>query len=311
MISFKSLIGRLKIWIKVARLPFLTATFIPVFLGTAIGWSEAKRFDLVTFFMALVGASLLHLAVNLCNDYFDHVTRNDWLNKTPTPFSGGSRVIQEGMISPKGILAFSLACFTAGSLIGLWLNHRMGTNVILFLGITGVFLGFFYTALPLKIGYRGFGEMVVGFCFGPLVVMGSYYVQAMKFSWAAFWASVPIGILVGLILFINEFPDYEADRAVNKNTVVVLLGKEKAMILFNIFLWMVYIIIALCAIFRSLPWLSLITFLTIQAAFKIMGISKKNFDKVNELLPANAGTIGLHTMVGFLMSASFLLKAFF
>ncbi len=164
MISFKLLTGRLKIWIKATRAPFLTAIFMPVALGAAISWSEAGRFDLLTFFMVLAGVSLLHLASNTCNDYFDHVTKNDWVNKNPTPFSGGSRVIQEGMISPRGILVLSLVFFAAGSLIGLWLNHRMGTNVILFLGITGVFLGFFYTALPLKIGYRGIGEIIVGFC---------------------------------------------------------------------------------------------------------------------------------------------------
>lgn len=308
MINFKRFIDRLKIWIKATRLPFLTATLMPVLLGAAISWSESGRFDILTFFMVLIGVSLLHLASNMCNDYFDHVTKNDWLNKNPTPFSGGSRVIQEGMIAPKRMLAASLACFAAGSLIGLWLNHRMGTNVILFLGIIGVFLGFFYTALPLKIGYRGIGEMVVGFCFGPLVVIGSYYAQAMRFSWTAFWASIPVGILVALILFINEFPDYEADKKVNKNTFVVLFGKERAIILFNIFLWLVYIIIAVCAIFRTLPWAILITFLTIPAAFRIMEVSRKNFDKVDELLPANAGTIGLHIMVSFLMCVSFLLS---
>lgn len=311
MISFKLLIASLKIWIKATRLPFLTATLMPVLLGAAISWSESGRFDILTFFMVLLGVSLLHLAANTCNDYFDHVTKNDWLNKNPTPFSGGSRVIQEGMVSPKGILLFSLACFAAGSMIGLWLNHRMGTNVILFLGITGVFLGFFYTALPLKIGYRGLGEMVVSFCFGPLVVIGSYYVQAMRFSWAALWASIPSGILVGLILFINEFPDHEADKKVNKNTFVVLLGKERAIILFNIFLWLVYVIIAVCVIFKSLPWISLTTFLTIPVAFKIMKVSGKNFDKVNELLPANAGMIKLHIMASFLMCVSFLLKMLF
>ena len=142
MISFKLLIASLKIWIKATRLPFLTATLMPVLLGAAISWSESGRFNILTFFMVLLGVSLLHLAANTCNDYFDHVTKNDWLNKNPTPFSGGSRVIQEGMVSPKGILVFSIACFAAGSMIGLWLNYRMGTNVILFLGITGVFLGF-------------------------------------------------------------------------------------------------------------------------------------------------------------------------
>lgn len=307
----KNRLHRLKVWIKAARAPFLTATIIPVILGTAVAWSEAGKFNLANFLLVLIGVSFLHTGTNLINDYFDHKTRNDWLNRNPTPFSGGSRVIQEGLVRPVGILVFSLACFIIGSIIGLMINYQLRTNVVLFMGILGVFLGFFYTAFPLKIGYRGFGEMIVGFCFGPLVVMGSYYSQAARFSWTAFWASIPVGILVALILFINEFPDYEADKAVNKNTFVVLFGREKAVIFFNILLWLVYVIIALCAIFKILPWIILITFLTIPAAFRIMDVSNKNFDKVNELLAANAGTIKLHIMVGFLMSVSFLLKAFF
>ncbi|MFA4843240.1 MAG: 1,4-dihydroxy-2-naphthoate octaprenyltransferase, partial [Candidatus Omnitrophota bacterium] len=217
-----------KIWLKAARAPFLTATVVPVVLGAAVAWSEAGRFNLFNFLLTLIGIIFIHTATNLANDYFDHKTGNDWLNKTPTPFSGGSRVIPEKLISPRGVLIFSLSCFILGSLIGLWINYRLGTNVVLFMGIVGVFCGFFYTASPVRIGYTGFGELIVGLCFGPLVVMGSYYAQALSFSWAAFWASIPVGILIGLVLYINEFPDYDADKAVNKRTAVVTLGREKA-----------------------------------------------------------------------------------
>ncbi|MDP2921497.1 MAG: 1,4-dihydroxy-2-naphthoate octaprenyltransferase [Candidatus Omnitrophota bacterium] len=307
MINFK----RLAIWIKATRAPFLTATLVPVILGTVIAWSETGRFSIINFILVVTGISFLHTGTNLMNDYFDHRTGNDLSNKNYTPFNGGSRVIQDGLIRPKGILLFSLACFVIGSIIGLWINYTLKTNVVLFMGIIGVFLGIFYTAEPLKIGYLGIGEIIVGFCFGPLVALGAYYVQAIEFSWPAFCASIPVGILVALILFINEFPDYEADKMVNKNTFVVLLGKERAVMLFNIFLRLVYIIIAVCAIFKTLPWVILITFLTIPAAFRIMEVSRKNFDKISELLPANAGVIKVHIMVGFLMSASFLLKALF
>lgn len=311
MINLKRFIVLSAIYIKAARAPFLTASLISVLLGTAISWSETGKFDLLTFLMILAGVGLLHLAANLNNDYFDHLSGNDRLNTNLTPFSGGSRVIQKRLLTPKAIFAFSLVCFFLSSMIGLWLNYKLGTNVILLLGILGVFLGFFYTALPLKIGYRGFGELIIGFCCGPLVIIGSYYSQTTSFSQSAFWASIPIGILVTLILFINEFPDYVADKKVAKNTLVVLLGKKKAILLFNALLWFTYVIIAAGIIFRSLPWTSLLIFATLPIVFKIMTVSRKNFNKINELLPASAATIKLHLMIGLLISASFLLSALF
>ncbi|MEW6009083.1 MAG: 1,4-dihydroxy-2-naphthoate octaprenyltransferase [Candidatus Omnitrophota bacterium] len=302
---------RLNIWLRATRAPFLTATLIPVILGTAIAWSEISKFNLALFFLTLIGTAFLHTATNLTNDYFDHKSGNDWLNSNPTPFSGGSRVIQDKLISPASIISFAFICFIIGSLIGLWINYQLKTNVILFLGGLGVFLGFFYTASPLKIGYSGLGELVVALCFGPLVVLGSYYVQAKSFSWVPFFASIPIGILVGLILYINEFPDYFADKEVSKKTLVVLLGKKGAFKLFSFLLGLVYLSIILCVIFRIIPIFSLITLLTLPLAFKVAVLLKDNFDKIYELLPANASTIILHSMVGSLLCAGFLLDKIF
>lgn len=302
---------RLKIWLKATRAPFLTASLIPVILGTAIAWSETTKFNLSFFLLTLIGTAFLHTATNLTNDYFDHKSGNDWLNLNPTPFSGGSRVIQDKLISPGSIIGFAFACFIIGSLIGLWINYQLKTNVILFLGGLGVFLGFFYTASPLRIGYSGLGEMVVGLCFGPMVVLGTYYVQAKSFSWAALWASIPISILVGLILYINEFPDYNADKEVNKKTLVVLLGKRNAFKLYRILLGLVYLTIILCVIFRIIPAFSLISLLSLPLAFSASILLKKNFDKISELLPVNASTIILHSMIGLLLCVGFLLDRIF
>lgn len=300
-----------RIWLKAARAPFLTATVVPVVLGAAAAWSGTERFNLFNFLLTLMGIVFIHTGTNIANDYFDHKTRNDWLNKNPTPFSGGSRVIQERLISPKGVLMFSLTCFMLGSLIGLWINHRLGTNVVLYMGIVGVFCGFFYTAFPVRIGYTGFGELIVGLCFGPLVVMGSYYAQALDFSWAALWASIPVGILIGLVLYINEFPDYDADKAVNKRTAVVTLGKEKAVRLYLFLLGLTYVFIIAGAVFKIMPAYTLISLFTAPLAFKAAIVSKKNFDKVLELLPANAMTIGLHLLTGILLSFGFALSKIF
>lgn len=301
----------IKTWLKAARIPFSTATVIPVTLGSIIAWYDTDRFIWMRFFLAMLGALFIHIGTNLANDYFDHLSGCDKANPNPTPFSGGSRVIQEGLISPKEILHVSLASFILGGAIGLYLNYLCGGKAILILGIIGIFLGFFYTAKPFRIGYGSFGELAVGIGFGPLMVLGAYYVQAQNLPFKVFVISIPVGLLIALVLFINEFPDYQADKSVGKRTLVVILGKKKAVILYQILLAAVYLAIIALVIFKFLPVASLITFLGLPLALKAFAVSKKNYDNIYELLPANASTIGLHSIVGLLLCIGFILdKAF-
>src|SRR3989338_7681286 len=203
---------KLKLWLRALRAPFLTATLVPVILGSAAAWHDFDVFSWPLFFLALIGAVFIHLGVNLSNDYFDHVSRNDEANKTPTMFSGGSRVIQEKLIPAKHILAAAILLFVFGIIIGLYLKFILPGNMVIILGAIGIFLGLFYTAPPFKIGYNGFGEIITGIGFGPLMVLGSYFVQAKAITQSSFFISIPVGILIALVLFINEFPDYEADK---------------------------------------------------------------------------------------------------
>lgn len=259
------------------------------------------------FWLVLLGASLIHIGTNLANDYFDHLSGADQANLNPTPFSGGSRMIQDGIILPKKILYAALAAFIFGSLIGLYLNYLCGKNIILILGVIGVGLGFFYSGRPFFIGYRGFGELAVGAGFGPLMVMGAYFVQAQSLPFNIFLISIPVGILVALIVFINEFPDYAADKIVKKNTLVVVLGREKAIRVYHIFLMLIYLYVAFLVIFGVMPLFSLLVFLSLPLALKAFSVSKNNFERVWELLPANAATIGLHLIFGLLLCVGYVL----
>lgn len=297
----------IKHWLKAIRAPFFTATIIPVSLGSVIAWHDTGNFVWIRFWLTMAGILFIHTGTNLSNDYFDHVSGCDEANFTPTPFSGGSRVIQQGLIAPKKILYVSLASFILGGIIGIYLNALCRGNLVLILGLIGVFLGFFYTAKPFSIGYGSLGELAVGAGFGPLVVMGSYYVQREVLSPRVFFISVPIGILIALVLFINEFPDYSADKSVRKRTLVVTLEKKRAIALYHILLLSVYFIIASLVMFRFLPLMSLIVFLSAPLAVKALAVSGKNFDKIYELLPANALTIGLHSAIGLLLSVGVLL----
>ncbi|MFH1996330.1 MAG: 1,4-dihydroxy-2-naphthoate octaprenyltransferase [Candidatus Omnitrophota bacterium] len=297
----------ISIWIKAARAPFFTATIIPVSVGTLLAWHAAGVFLWARFALAMAGAILVHAGTNLANDYFDHRSGNDEANRNPTPFSGGSRMIQNGLIPAKNILAASLLTFGAGALIGLYLNSILKGNVVLFLGVIGVFLGFFYTAGPVSIGYRSFGEIAVGVGFGPLMVLGAYYVQAEHLTLPVFFVSVPIGLLIALVVFINEFPDYDADKSVGKKTVVVLLGKKRAITLYRALLGSVYICIAALIALKALPLICGIVFLTIPLAIKAFVVSRNNYEKIYELLPANAATIGLHSLIGILIGVGVIL----
>jgi 1,4-dihydroxy-2-naphthoate octaprenyltransferase len=302
---------RTKIWLKAIRAPFFTATIIPVTLGAIIAWYDTDFFVWTRFWLTMLGALFIHCGTNLANDYFDYLSGCDQANPTPTPFSGGSRVIQEKLIAPKKILYVSLSSFVLGGTMGFYLNYLSKGNIILILGMVGVFLGIFYSAKPLRIGYGSFGELAVGIGFGPLMVLGAYYVQAQNLSLKVFLISIPLGILIALVLFINEFPDYVADRQVNKKTLVVILGKKKAIGLYHVLLIIVYLLIVLYIMFGVLPFICLISLLSLPLAFKAIVVSKKNFDKVYELLPANAATIGLHSLIGLLFCTGFVLDKIF
>ncbi len=292
----------IKKWIKAIRAPFFTASAIPVLVGSALAWNMTGKFSLSKFILVLAGVPLFNAGTNLANDYYDHKTGNDEINTRVTPFSGGSRVIQNGVIPPKHMLIGSFLFFGLGSIIGLYLNVVTPGNLILYLGIFGLLTGFFYTAAPVLIGYRGIGEFVVGLNLGTLTIIGAYYVQAHSLSWSAFWISLPIGFLVTAILYINQFPDYEADKAVNKRHLVVILGKRKAVYGYYFLICATYLVIAGSVIFRMVTPFALVSFLTLPLAVGAIKILKANYDKFAELIPAQAKTVQTHLFTGLLLS---------
>jgi 1,4-dihydroxy-2-naphthoate octaprenyltransferase len=289
-------------WLVAIRAPFFTASAIPVLVGTALAWNMTGRFNWFKFILVLLGVPMFNAGTNMANDYYDHKTGNDEANVNLTPFSGGSRVIQKGMVPPKQMLIGSFVFFGLGSVIGLYLNAVTPGNIILYLGIFGLLTGFFYTATPVLIGYRGIGELIVGLDLGVLAVIGAFYVQAQSLSWPAFWISLPIGFMVAGILYINQFPDYDADKAVNKKHLVVRLGKKKAVYGYYLLIAATYLVIAGSVVFKMVTPFALISFLTLPISLGAIKILKTNYDKITELIPAQAKTIQTHLFTGLLLS---------
>ncbi len=297
----------LKNFITALRLPFTTASIVPVIVGTAVAWNVTGEINWIYFIAAFIGVASLHLGSNLANDYFDHKSGNDEANVKVSPFSGGSRVIQEGLLSPKQVISASLLFLALGVILGLYIIISLGSWELLLIGVAGLLGGYFYTAPPFKFGYRSVGEIVIALCFGVLPVLGAYYVQAQAFSLTAVLASIPVAILIALVLLINGFQDRDADKKVGKKTMVVRLGKKSAMKVYSFFMISTYLFIAIAVILRYFPLWTLISLLTLPLAVKALNVARKNYDKIGELIPANAMTIMIHLFTGLLLSLGFIL----
>jgi 1,4-dihydroxy-2-naphthoate octaprenyltransferase len=215
---------KLKTLFLVSRPQFLTASAAPVLVGSAIGFAVAGTFNWPLFLLALFGIMALQAGANITNDYFDHLSGNDWANKNITPFSGGSRFIQQGILPPKQTLFTGLTYLAIGVILGIVILLITRSIFILGIGLVGVLGAFFYTAPPVKLGYRGIGEAIIAFLFGILPVYGAYYLQTGRIDMTPLSSGCIVGILVFLIIFVNEFPDLPADASANKKTLVVRFG---------------------------------------------------------------------------------------
>ena len=287
-------------WMVIMRLPFLSATIVPILLGATVA-SRYVSVDWFYFALTMLGGSLLHIGTNTSNDYFDHTSGTDEANYNyMVPFSGGSRSIQMGLISAKGMLYLSIITFALSGLIGIPLIIKAGIN-ILYLGFIGFLSGFFYTAPPFRFASRkGIGELLIGLNFGPLMVVGSFLVQTsgdLTHVFEAALAGIPIGLLVAAIVYVNQFPDHDGDKATGKNNLVVVFGPEKARIGYVLLVVGAFVSIIVMALNGIFPMLSLITlFTSIISVYTIRTLYKYYNNRL--LQPANAGTIGLHFITG-------------
>ncbi|MHC4658215.1 MAG: 1,4-dihydroxy-2-naphthoate octaprenyltransferase [Planctomycetota bacterium] len=295
-----------------SRPRFLAASAAPVLVGSALGYAAAGTFNATLFVLALLAIMALHAGANMTNDYFDHLSGNDWANRNPTPFSGGSRYIQQGILSPKVILLAALAALTIGSAIGLLIVLLTQSVFILILGLIGLLGGFFYTAPPFKLGYRAVGEFVIALLFGLLPVYGSYYLQTGIVDFSVFLPACIVGILIFLIILINEFPDVAADAAVNKRTLVVLFGIPASIWIYRIALVLSFVVaITAMLIYQSMFFAGLFYLFTLPIAL----IAIKSANKADLTTPgryrASQVTVFLHLVgtltlaVGFLVSSLF------
>ncbi len=214
-------------YLAATRPPFLAASFVPCLLGLASAYTAGVKLDPGTALLSILGALMVHGAVNVLNDYYDARNGTDALNTERLfPFTGGSRFIQNGVLTEEQMGRFGVALMASTALIGVLLLPFAGWGLA-GVGLAGMFLGWAYSAPPLALNSHGLGEPSVALGFGLLIVMGCDLVQRGGFALLPVWVSLPYGLLVAALLYVNQFPDRRADDLAGKHHWVVRLGPER------------------------------------------------------------------------------------
>src|SRR5579883_107986 len=195
-------------WVKTARPFSLTATVSPVLVGTAIALYE-QHFNALIFIATMLSCLFLQVGVNYFNEYFDYRYGLDTAQSL-----GSSTVIFRGEMTARQVFGCGVASFALATALGIALIALVGPAIILF-GLAALGVGYFYSARPFSLAKRGLGDIMVYLAMGFLMTWGAYYVQLRQWSWAAFAASVPVGLLVTAILNMNNVRDYQDDLAVS------------------------------------------------------------------------------------------------
>lgn len=225
----------LQIWILASRPKTLPAATAPVIVGLGVALSQGVA-SFLPALAALLGALLLQIGANLANDVFDFKKGADKGDRL-----GPLRVTQAGLLSPEQVMAGMGVVFGLATLIGLYLVWVAGWPIVL-IGLCSILAALAYTGGPYPLGYNGLGDIFVFIFFGPVAVCGTYYVQALTVSRAAWVAAIPIGLLATAILVVNNLRDVDTDRQAGKRTIAVRLGRRGAQIEYALLLAGAYLV---------------------------------------------------------------------
>jgi 1,4-dihydroxy-2-naphthoate octaprenyltransferase len=231
-----SKIENIKGWIVLSRPPFHTVGILPFILGTILAYKINSAISAEIFILGVAGVILIMLSTYHSGEYFDY--QGDVISNRlhDNQFAGGTRILPRGEISPLVPFWTSIVTLILAGIIGIILQFVLKTGpYTLLLGFLGAFAGFFYSTKPVRLVQRGIGEIFIGFCYGWLPVASAFYIQTGTIHSIIHWVAIPIGLSIFNVILLNEFPDYEADKATNKKNLLYRIGKQKGMLLYVVF----------------------------------------------------------------------------
>ena len=292
--------------LRATRAPFLSATFVPVLLGIAVA-ARAGVFDLATALITVAAASAVHLGLNVTNDVFDTVQGADDANVTPTKFSGGSRVLQYGLVRMRSMALLAIGCYGIAAALGLVLLAMRGSVALVVIAAIGFVISVIYTMPPFKLVYRGLGEPATAIGFGPVMLLGAYAVQTRgSLSWEAFVASIPVALLVMLILYVNEIPDRAGDAKAGKRTLPVRWSEVAVIRGWDMAAAATFFTVFAGVAVGLLPVPTLLALLAIPLARRVHRGLIRFYDNPYALMASMGANIQLHLTVGVLLFVGYL-----
>lgn len=273
-------------YLLATRPAFLSITLA----GCLLGFSLAPALHWGLAALTLLLALLAHAGVNVLNDYYDHLNGTDAANTGRLfPFTGGSRFIQNRVLTPGQTLAYGLALFAAVIAGGLWLIAQSGAGLF-WIGLAGLAIGWAYSAPPLRLNSRGLGELCVAAGF-LLIVAGSDFVQQGRFGPLPWVAGLPYALLVTNLLYINQFPDREADRLAGKWHWVVRLEPAVAALGYWFILALAVACLLTAVLSGALPALALVSLAGVLPALQAGRLLAAHADEPARLVPPIRMTI--------------------
>jgi len=290
----------LKVWLRAVRIRFLLASIISVALGLAINSWQNNTFDIGFAALTFVGVAALHASVDLLNDYWDYKRQID-TDTQRTKFSGGTGVLPEGLLKPQQVYRAGMLMLIIGSAVGAFFIFERGITIAVILGFAIVSIYFYST----RIVDSGLGEVFVAIK-GAMIVLGTYFVQSSHITSEPVIAGIVSGVLSSTVLFVNSFPDYDADKKHGRKTLVIVLGKDKASSAIWAFPGIIYGIIVAGVVSGIFPLVSLMTLATIPMAVQAAIALKKNYEDTNRLVPVMERFVTFGRITGALFVVSFL-----
>ncbi len=297
-------------YVAATRPAFLTVTLAGCLIGLATAHLGGQPIDGLKAWLTLFFALVAHAGVNVVNDYHDALNGSDAVNiERLFPFTGGSRFIQNGIISEQSMGLFGHALLAAVIPPGLWLAAQSGPGLLL-IGLAGLLVGWAYSAPPLKLMCRGIGEfaIVAGWL---LVTVGADYVQRGAFSWLPVITGLPFALLVANILFINQFPDRAADAMAGKRTIVVRLGPQRARFGYLLIAGLAYGGLAAALILSALPGLTASALLPLPLSLAASRTLLAHAAQPSRLTPALQQTILAANVHGLLLAVTLAASPYF
>jgi len=303
--SLPSLPARLLVAV---RPPFLTASLVPVFIGLGTSHFSGTVFVVWIVVLTVLGPVLAQAGANVVNDYFDHLNGTDAVNvKRVFPFTGGSRMIQNGVLTPEQVRFFGFSLLATAVGCGVFLAYTVGPGLMGFVA-AGLFIAWAYSAPPLRLNSRGWGELCIALAFGILIPLGADFVQRGSLSMLPVIAGFPFAMLVTNLLYINQFPDLEADAKAGKRHWVVRLGAGRARWIYPLLAIFGYGELLVAVFFGLLPVWTLLGLLAAPLSFLASRDLLRHADEPELLRPAIGRTIGAMMVLGIMLTIGFVVS---